>query len=91
MRPERKARLAGLLYLVCIVSGFFAEFFVRDKIVVYSDPTVTAAHLLAAPWLYRLGFLADVVSFTTGILIALLFYELFRPVSRSAARLALKT
>jgi hypothetical protein len=86
--PSRKARIAGLLYIVCIASGFSAEFFVRDKLVDYSDAALSATNILASPALYRWGFLADLVSFTTGILIGIIFYDLFRIVSRPAARIA---
>jgi hypothetical protein len=87
--PKTKARLAGLLYVICIASGFCAEFFVRDKLVDYGDASRTAANILASPSLYRWGFLADLVSFTTGILIGVIFYDLLRIVSRPIARVAL--
>jgi hypothetical protein len=87
--PKIKARLAGLLYVICIASGFCAEFFVRDKLVDYGDASRTAANILASPSLYRWGFLADLVSFTTGILIGIIFYDLLRIVSRPIARVAL--
>ncbi|MEP6885522.1 MAG: DUF4386 domain-containing protein [Gammaproteobacteria bacterium] len=89
LTARQKARIAGLLYVICIVSGFSAEFFVRDKLVAYGDPALTATRILAASSVYRWGFLADLVSFTTGILIAVIFYELFRVVSRPVARTAL--
>jgi hypothetical protein len=53
--------------VTCIVSGFCAEAFVRNKLVVYDDAAFTARSILASPSLYRLGFLADLISFTTGI------------------------
>ena len=86
---DRKARIAGFLYVICIVSGFCAEAFVRNKLVVYDDATFTAHSILASPLLYRLGFLADLISFTTGILVSIIFYDLFKSVSRPAARTAL--
>jgi hypothetical protein len=89
MSTQQKARLAGWLYVICIVSGFCAEFFVRDKLVAYGDAALTATRILAAPTLYRLGFLADLISFTTGILTSVIFYDLFRIVSRPVARVAL--
>ena len=70
--PKAKSRVAGLLYVICIVSGFCAEFFVRDRLVAYGDAARTAANILASPSLYRWGFLADLISFTTGILIAII-------------------
>ena len=89
MPPDRKARIAGFLYVICIISGFCAESFVRNKLVVYDDATLTASNIIASSSLYRLGFLADLVSFTTGILIAIIFYDLFKSVSRPLARTAI--
>ena len=86
---QLKARIAGLLYVVSIVSGFCAEFFVRNKLVAYGDAARTATNILASPALYRWGFLADLISFTSGILTAVIFYDLMRIVSRPAARVAL--
>jgi hypothetical protein len=62
---------------------------VRDKLVAYSDAALTATKILASPSLYRWGFLADLVSFTSGILIAVIFYDLLRIVSRLVARVSL--
>ena len=89
MSPNRKARIAGLLYVICIASGFCAEFFVRDKLIAYGDAVLTATNILASPSLYRWGFLADLVSFTSGIMTSVIFYDLFRIVSRPVARFSL--
>jgi len=88
MPADRKARIAGLLYVICIVSGICAESLVRNKLVVYGDAALTARNIVASASLYRLGFLADLVSFTSGIAIAVIFYDLFKSVSRPAARMA---
>ena len=89
MSPNSKARTAGLLYVICIASGFSAEFFVRDKLVKYGDAALTATNIVASPSLYRWGFLADLISFTTGILIAIIFYDLLRIVNRPVARVSI--
>jgi hypothetical protein len=87
--PRVKARIAGLLYLVCIATGGFAEMGVRARLVVFDDAVATAHNILASPMLYRLGLFCDLASFITGLAIAVIFYDLFKPVSRSLALLAL--
>ncbi|HEY2531723.1 MAG TPA: DUF4386 domain-containing protein [Xanthobacteraceae bacterium] len=89
MPPDRKARIAGFLYLICILAGFCAEALVRNKLVVYDDAALTARNIIASPSLYRLGFFADLISFITGIVIAIIFYDLFKSVSRPLARAAI--
>jgi hypothetical protein len=85
----RRARLGGALYLLCIASGFWAQAFVRDRLIDFGDAAATATHLAGAPVLYRLGLLADLVSFTSGLVVGLVLYDLLRVVSRPVARLAL--
>jgi len=87
--PRQKARIAGALYVICILSGGFAEMGVRAKLVVFDDAVATAHNILAAPMLYRVGLFCDLTSFMTGLAIAPLFYLLFKPVSRSLALLSL--
>ena len=77
-----RARLAGALYVVCIVCGFFAELVVRAKLVVHSDAALSAHNIVAAPGLYRAGFFADVSAMTLGVLSSIVLYTLYKAVSR---------
>ena len=51
--PRLKARIAGLLYLIVIVGGIFAEIFVRGRLVVSGDATATAHNIVTHELLYR--------------------------------------
>lgn len=79
--------MAGALYLVIIICGAFAEAFVRQRLTVPGDATATAANILAQEQLYRLGFVADLVPLLCNMLLAVLFYDLFRIVSTRVAAL----
>ena len=83
--PTRKARIAGVLYLIVIVTAGFAEAFARGKLVVPGDAAATANNILTHEMLYRAGGAADLVNFVCDVALALLFYQLLRPVSRSFA------
>lgn len=48
---SQTARLTGLAYLGIVVSGIFAEFFVRMSLVVPDDPAATASNIAGAPGL----------------------------------------
>lgn len=83
-----KARLAGLLYLIITIAAPFGELFVRGKLVVRNDATATASNILANETLYRLGGIADLIAFACDVVLALIFYDLLRPASRSVSLLA---
>jgi hypothetical protein len=86
---QRKlARIAGLLYLVIIISGIFAQFFVRMGLVVPGDAATTASNIIASEGLFRLGIAADLIMIIADVALALVFYMLFKPVSNALSLLA---
>jgi len=87
LSPRFKARIAGLLYLIVIVGGIFAEIFVRGKLVVHGDPGATAHNILTHELLYRLGFAAETFYLACNVPLAFIFYDLFKVVNRTFALL----
>jgi hypothetical protein len=85
--PLRLARIAGGLYLVNIVLGFFAIGVVPAMIFVAGDAAATAHNIQANELLYRLGIVAHVIILLTNVPLAVIFYELFKVVSRRLALL----
>ena len=86
--PSFQARLAAVLYLIGGVTFQFAEGFVRGKLVVHGDAAATAHNILTHETLFRLGFAAELIETVTFIAVALLFYNLFKPVNSSVSLLA---
>jgi hypothetical protein len=83
-----KARIAGALWLIIIIAASFAEFYVRGRIVVDGDAAATATNILAHESLYRLGAAAVLIYLLCDTSVALILYELLKPVSRSLSLLA---
>jgi hypothetical protein len=83
--PLFYARVAGILYLAIIVCGIFGEVGVRSSLVVPGDATATATNILASETLYRIGFAADSIMLLSDVAIAILFYVLLKPVSKTLA------
>jgi hypothetical protein len=83
------ARAAGFLYLIMIITGGFAEAFVREGLTVYGDAVTTAQNILAAEQIYRFGFVADLVCLICGTFLSIIFYILFKLVNRNLSLLAL--
>lgn len=85
---QKLARVAGLLYLTIFIAGIFAEFIVRQGLIVPGDAGATAANIMASEMLFRANIAADMVMIIADIALALVFYVLFKPVSKSLSMLA---
>jgi len=83
--PIAYARVAGVLYLLIIVFGIFSEVIVRSSLIVEGDPAATVTNILAAKSLFRIGFVADAIMLLSDVAIAVLFYVLLKPVSKTLA------
>lgn len=81
----RKARFAGLLYLVVIVTGLGAELGLRGPLVDFSDADATATAILAAPSQFRAAIATDLVMALSDAGIAILLYLIFRTVAPGLA------
>ena len=85
---RRTARIAGVLYLIIIAAGIFAQFFVRESLIVPGDAAATAANVTASEGLFRLGTVADLVMILADVAIAVAFFVLLQPVSTGLSLLA---
>jgi hypothetical protein len=88
MSPQRYARIGGALYLFIIVSGIFAEAFVRSKLIAPTDAVATASNIMAHEFLFRIGHAGELMHLTCDVAVAMILYVLLRPVDRNLALLA---
>ncbi len=86
--PVKYARIAGLLYLVIAVFGAFAIGYVPSVIYAAGDAAQTAENLLANQGLFNMGVLADVVVLQVEIILTVMLYWLFKPVSPTLSMIA---
>lgn len=95
--PQVYARVAGVIWLIVAIMAPFAEFFVRQRLIVPGNVAATADNIVASQSLFRAGFASDLIIFVIEVALAAVLYALFRPVSRtlalvmSFARLAMVT
>jgi hypothetical protein len=88
LSPGFKARIAGVFYLLTILTRMFVEIFVRNRLVVSDDAAATATNIMTHEPLWQWGFAGDIVAFASYISLAALLYELFKPVNRSLSLVA---
>ncbi len=85
LSPQTQARIAGVLYLIVIAGGIFAELFVRGRLVVHGDAAATAHNIMAHQLLYRMGFAVELFYCVCNVPITVIFYNLFKVVNRNVA------
>ncbi|HVM87071.1 MAG TPA: DUF4386 domain-containing protein [Puia sp.] len=83
------ARIAGLFYFIVIVTGLFAEVFVRQALKVTGNALATAHNIQSSEMLFRWGFVADLINFVCGLPCVLLIYVLFKGVNKFLVQLAI--
>lgn len=83
--PRRLALAAGALYLFDWLANSVNLLFLADGHVVSGDPAATVALVDGSPVLFRLGLVVLVAVWAANVGIAVLFYELLRPVNRTVS------
>jgi Domain of unknown function (DUF4386) len=87
---SKAARLAGLLYLVAMATGLFAEFYVHfpSTLIISGDAAKTASNIMANEQLYRIGITNNIITFAIDVVLIWTLYVLLKPVNRNLALLA---
>jgi uncharacterized protein DUF4386 len=83
--PRTIGRSLGLLFLLVIVCGVFAQGFVSERLINFGDATATANNILAHKGLFQIGFAVYLIEMASQVATAALWYVLLRPVSRPIA------
>lgn len=82
------ARLTGALYLIVILCAGFSQGYVRAGLIVPGDAAATADNIMASEWLFRLGFVSDLIAFLCDAAIAVLFYVLLKSAGKTLSLMA---
>ncbi len=86
--PQVYARIGGLAYLIIIAAGAFGEMFIRNKIIVSGDAIATAHNIAASPLLWRIGIAGDLIMHVCDLILAMVYYLLFKRVNKNLALLS---
>lgn len=85
--PWPNARITGVVYLLYFLTAIAAVVLVRG-LVVLDDAAATANNILTHESLLRSGFAVGLIGTALYVAVTGLFYQLFKPVNRSLALLA---
>src|SRR5438094_2198292 len=78
----------ALLSIFLIISGVFAQGFVSNRLIDFSNAATTANNILAHKGLFQLGFTVFLIEMACNVANTALWYVLLRPVNRSMALVA---
>jgi hypothetical protein len=83
---NRTARIAGLLYLIYVLTSIIADLFGHF---VFADASATVSNILAHQSLFRTGVVISLFSYVFFLLAAWALYRLLKPVNQNLALLFL--
>jgi uncharacterized protein DUF4386 len=86
--PRTRARITGVVYLITILTGVFAQGFVSERLIVWGDAAATATSILSHKSLFQLGFTVYLIEMACNVAMTALFYDLLKPVNKSVSLLA---
>jgi len=89
--PRTVARIAGILYLLDILTSLLGDSLTGRARLVPGDAAATAASVIARAPLLRLGVAANLLATACYAAVTVLFYAMFKVVNRSLARLVMVT
>jgi len=89
--PRTVARIAGILYLLDILTSLLGDSLAGRARLVPGDAAATAASVIARAPLLRLGVAANLLATACYAAVTVLFYAMFKVVNRSLARLVMVT
>ena len=84
---KRTARIAGALYLVNAVTGYFSIIYLPSRLMVSGNAAATAGNILASERLFRLGIASEVICAVEYIYLLWVLYRLLSGVSKAHASL----
>lgn len=85
---RQAAIIAGIGYVLLFGLAIFANFFIREGLVVADDPTATAANIAESNGLFRLGLVGFLAIFLIDLVVAWALYIVFRSQQRDLSLLA---
>jgi len=86
MSKNFNARLAGLNYLILVLTGMISLAYVPSQLGLWGNPTATTvANIIESEFLFRLGIMASVVCYLSFLSLPFVLYNLLNSVNKTFA------
>ncbi len=82
---KKNARIAGLWYLVVIISGIFSLLYIPSKLVEWNDASTTFNNISSSELLFKWWILSSLICYTAFIFLVLALYKLLKNVNKTYA------
>lgn len=82
---QKTARIAGLLYLIVVLTGIFNLVYVPSRLMVWNNASVTFSNILKFETLFRLGIVAGIICYTVFLILPIVLYKLLHEVNKTYA------
>jgi len=79
---KRRARMAGLLYLILAITSIIGLVYVPSKIIIKNDFSTTVTNIKNFEMLFRMGILSNLIYLIVFVFLVLSFYNLFKEVDK---------
>ncbi len=86
MSRNKKARIAGILYLLLIISGFTYLVYIPSELIDLKNATKTIENIRSSELLFRLGIVTAICSSLIFMLLPLALYSLLKSVHKVFAK-----
>src|SRR5689334_22749079 len=81
-------RVAGIMYLLTILTACFADFYVRRQLFVPGDPLQSLRNIAASGLVVRVGIACDLITILGSVTLAVALYRILKPVNQGVALVA---
>jgi hypothetical protein len=86
---QKAARVAGLAYVLIIISAILNLIFVESNLIVSGNDAATVNNIMANELLFRIGITSDIIMFVLVVLLSLALYVILKTVNKNLALLAM--
>jgi len=77
--------MAGLIYLVVVLSGIFSLMYVPTKLFVTGNSALTFRNIVSSETLFRIGIVSGLLCYSFFLFLPLFLYKLLKPVNHNLA------